>query len=404
MSEAVRTQKFSTRTAWDVEESEWARVLRERREAGKPVLDLTASNPTHCGFRYDGDAILEPLRDPAALEYDPDPRGRKPTREAVAVYYREKGVELAPDQIFLTTSTSEAYSFLFRLLCDPGDEVLIAQPSYPLFDFLATLDDVRLVAYSLFYDYGWHLDVEDVKRRITPRTRAIALVHPNNPTGHFTKPGERQALEAVCKEHGLTLIVDEVFLDYPLGDTGDASFAAGAHPVLTFVLSGLSKIAALPQMKAAWIACLGPADSLGEAMARLEMVADTFLSMNAPVQCALPSWLQEREPIQKQVRERTAANLAVLEDMLESRGLVSRLEVEAGWYAILRIPATEEDEAVALRLLNNTGVAVHAGRFFGFPGSGFLVVSLLAPSETFAAGIHYIINLYSDIESNQTSD
>jgi len=404
MSEGVGRQKFSARTAWDVEESDWARALRQRRAAGKPVLDLTASNPTHCGFSYDGEAILSALQDPAALDYDPDPRGRRPAREAVADYYRGHGAELNPDQIFLTTSTSEAYSYLFRLLCDPGDEVLIAQPSYPLFDFLAALDDVHLVSYSLFYDYGWHLDVEDVKQRITARTRAIALVHPNNPTGHFTKPGERQALEALCRERGLALIVDEVFLDYPLDAATPQSFAAGPHPVLTFVLNGLSKIAALPQMKAAWIACLGPEPSLREAMTRLEVVADTFLSMNAPVQCALPRWLRERSQIQDQIRERTAANLAALDVALASQRLVSRLEVEAGWYAVLRVPATEADETLALRLLEQAGVAVHAGRFFGFPVSGFLVLSLLPPLDVFLAGIKGILRLYNGLDRDPPSN
>ena len=189
-----------------------------------------------------------------------------------------------PEQIFLTTSTSEAYSFLFRLLCDPGDEVLIGQPGYPLFDFLARLDDVRLVSYELFYDHGWHLDLEALRRRMTPRTRAIVVVHPNNPTGHFTDRGAG-AIEALCREHGLALIVDEVFLDYGLDGHKRESFATGSHPVPTFVLSGLSKVAALPQMKAAWIACFAE----GEAMQRLEVISDTFLSMSAPIQCALPA-------------------------------------------------------------------------------------------------------------------
>ena len=203
----------------------------------------------------------------------------RPAREAISLYYRDHGTTVDPDQIFLTTSTSEAYSFLFRLLCDPGDEVLIGQPGYPLFDFLARLDDVRLVAYELFYDHGWHLDLESLRRRITPRTRAITLVHPNNPTGHFTAPAERAAIEELCREHGLALIVDEVFLDYAHpGCEGVKSFATGSHAVPTFVLSGLSKVAALPQMKAAWIACFAEP----EALQRLEIISDTFLSMSAP--------------------------------------------------------------------------------------------------------------------------
>ena len=213
----------------------------------------------------------------------------------MAGYYSDHGAPVDPEHILLTTSTSEAYSFLFRLLCDPGDEVLIAQPSYPLFDFLADLDDVRLVSYPLFYDYGWHLDPAALRERITTRTRAIALVHPNNPTGHYIKAAERAILEGICTERDLALIVDEVFLDYPLGESSlERSFSGGDHPVLTFVLSGLSKIAGLPQMKAAWMACFGPQPELDEALVRLEVIADTYLSMSAPIQWAMPELLAGR--------------------------------------------------------------------------------------------------------------
>ena len=253
--------RWSARTQWDLTETPWARHLARLRAAGAQLWDLTASNPTHCGFTYDAASILAPLNQPAALHYDPNPRGLLPAREAVSRYYREHGATVDAEQIFLTTSTSEAYSFLFRLLCDPGDEVLIGQPGYPLFDFLARLDDVRLVPYELFYDHGWHLDLEAIRSRLTPRARAIAVVHPNNPTGHFTRPGQRAALEELCREHHLALIVDEVFLDYGLTHTGE-SFATGEHAVPTFVLSGLSKVAALPQMKAAWIACFAEAEAL----------------------------------------------------------------------------------------------------------------------------------------------
>ncbi len=387
---------FSNRTAWDTQESEWARALRERRRAGQPVFDLTATNPTRCGFHYDP-ALLSPLADPAALEYEPDPRGLLRARTAVSAYYREHGAPLDPEQIFLTTSTSEAYSFAFRLLCDAGDEVLIAQPSYPLFDFLAALDDVRLVPYSLFYDYGWHLDIEALRQRITPRTRAIALVHPNNPTGHFTRQKEREALEAVCLEHDLALIVDEVFLDYGFSGEPARSFAAGPHPVLTFVLSGLSKVAALPQMKAAWIACFGPPQKLAEATTRLEIIADTFLSMNAPIQCAIPAWLGSRGDVQEQIRGRVAGNLTALDQILAGQSLLTRLDVEAGWYAVLRVPAIEDDEHTALQLLQQQGIAVHPGHFFGFRHSGWLVVSLLSDPTQFESGTKSIINYFSEL-------
>jgi alanine-synthesizing transaminase len=376
---------WSARTRWDLTQTPWAEQLARLRSVGARLFDLTASNPTRCGFAYDTESILAPLKNPAALEYEPDPRGLRPAREAISRYYRDHTAVVDPDQIFLTTSTSEAYSFLFRLLCDPGDEVLIGQPGYPLFDFLAQLDDVRLVSYPLFYDYGWHLDLEALRRRVTSRTRAIALVHPNNPTGHFTRPSERAAIEEVCREHGLALIVDEVFLDYRLGGDGGAqSFVTGPHPVPTFVLSGLSKVAALPQMKAAWVACFAAATE------RLEVISDTFLSMSAPIQHALPAWLKQRSGIQGQIKQRVEGNLEQLDVLLLRQTLVMRLEVEAGWYAVLRVPGVQPEEEMALDLLSQRAVVVHPGSFFGFAGQGWLVVSLLAPAEEFAAGIEQV--------------
>jgi len=385
---------FSTRTAWDVSETELARAIAERRASGLPLLDLTASNPTRCGFAYDEASILASLGDRESLVYDPDPRGMRRAREAVAGYYADHGAVVSAEDLFLTTSTSEAYSFLFRLLCDPGDEVLIAQPSYPLFDFLAQLENVRLVPYSLFYDHGWRLDAESIRRQITPRTRAIALVHPNNPTGHFTKDAERGELEAICAEHGLALIVDEVFLDYGIGGHAGRSLASGPHPGLTFVLSGLSKIAALPQMKAAWIAAFGPEQELKSALDRLEVIADTFLSMNAPVQCAMPHWIAGRDRLQSQISDRVEGNLRQLDEILGEQSLVSRLEVEAGWYAVLRVPAVIPGEQLAVRLVREQGVSVHPGYFFGFSGDGRLVVSLLTPADEFKPGALAICSIY----------
>jgi alanine-synthesizing transaminase len=386
--------KLSSRTAWDVAETDLTRSIRERRAAGLPLIDLTASNPTQCGFSYDEAAILPALSDRRALQYDPDPRGMQSARAAVAGYYADLHISVDPGRIFLTTSTSEAYSYLFRLLADPGDEVLIAQPSYPLFDFLAQLEDVRLVPYALFYDHGWHLDIESLRQRIGLKTRAIALVHPNNPTGHFTKPSEREALQELCVEYGLALIVDEVFLDYALTDQAAPSFAAGEHPALTFVLSGLSKVAALPQMKAAWIAAFGPEPELTEALDRLEIVADTFLAMNAPIQCALPAWLQGRREMQQQIRSRLSENLAILDEALATQNMVTRLDVEAGWYAILRVPALAPDEELAIRLVHEHGVSVHPGSSFGFADSGWLVLSLLVPSADFLTGVQSILDTF----------
>jgi aspartate/methionine/tyrosine aminotransferase len=381
-----RVMRFSRRTGWNTEESDLARAHRRRVEAGLPIADLTASNPTRCGFDFSPD-LLQALTDTRAFDYDPQPRGLLAAREAVCAYYKEHGVGLDPAQIVLTTSTSEAYSFLFRLVCDPGSEILVPQPGYPLFDYLAVLDDVRVGPAPLVYDHGWQIDPEGLRRAITPQTRAIVLVHPNNPTGHFTKPWEAEELGRLCREFELSLIVDEVFLDYSLGENS-SSFAAGLEGLPVFVVSGLSKIAGLPQMKAAWIVATGP--ERAAALERLEVIADTFLSMNAPVQWALPRWLEGRRAIQKQIRERTAANLAELDRQLAALPVVNRLKVEGGWYAVLRVPAIRPDEETVLALLD-AGVWVHPGYFFGLPNSGWLVVSLLGPEREFSTGVTGLI-------------
>ena len=388
MEEVMR---FSLRTGWNTEESDLARAHRCRVEAGLPLADLTASNPTRCGFEYPSD-LLKALTPAQALDYDPQPRGLLAAREAVCAYYYDQGVSVDPAQIVLTTSTSEAYSYLFRLVCDPGSEILVPQPGYPLFDYLAVLDDVRVRPAPLVYDQGWQIDPEGFRRAITAQTRAIVVVHPNNPTGHFTKPWEAVELARLCREFELSLIVDEVFLDYSFGQRS-ASFAADdLAPTLSdvpvFVVSGLSKIAGLPQMKAAWIVAKGPEHKA--ALDRLEVIADTFLSMNAPVQWALPRWLEGREAIQGQIRARTAANLAELDRQLTVLPVISRLDVEGGWYAILRIPALRPDEETVLALLE-AGVWVHPGYFFGLPEAGWLVVSLLGPEREFSTGVTALI-------------
>jgi alanine-synthesizing transaminase len=372
-------QNFSRRTAWDLASSDLSTAIASVKRQGGELLDLTLSNPTACGFAYDSEAILAPLANPFALNYDPDPRGLRSARESVSSYYADHGAPVDPDAILLTTSTSEAYSFLFRLLCDPGDEVLVAQPSYPLFDFLATLDDVRLIPYPLFYDYGWWIDFAELERRISPRTRAILLVHPNNPTGHWTHHAERERLEALCVRHNLALIVDEVFLDYPIAPAEPAkTFANGPHPALTFVLSGISKVAALPQMKVAWLATFGPPAVVAEALARLEVISDTFLSMNTPAQHALPVWLAARHDIQSQIRERVATNLVAL----SACGLET-LHLEAGWAAVLKLGKADP----ALGLLEDHGVLAHPGGFYGMVDPRLVVVSLLTMERDFATGV-----------------
>ena len=343
--------------------------------------------------------LLDALADPHALDYDPQPRGSLRGRQAVVRYYADHGAALDSEQIVLTTSTSEAYSFLFRLLCDPGTEILVPQPGYPLFDYLAVLDDVRVRYAPLVYDHGWQIEPEGFRRAITPAMRAIVLVHPNNPTGHFTKPWEAEELAALCREFDLSLIVDEVFLDYALAEQG-TTFASGLDGVPVFVVSGLSKIAGLPQMKAAWVVATGPEKS--SALDRLEVIADTFLSMNAPVQSALPAWLAGRADIQQQIKRRVAANLAELDRQLPQAPDVERLKVEGGWYAVLRIPAIRTGEQTALELLER-GVWVHPGHFFGMAASGWLVVSLLAPESEFRTAVTHLINYFGTDQAGNNS-
>jgi alanine-synthesizing transaminase len=385
---------FSERTNWNLAENELTAAIRQRRASGRELFDLTLSNPTQCGFDYDADALLAPLHNPLALHYEPDPLGQTTAREAVARYYNDAGASVSPDRICLTTSTSEAYSFLFRLLCNPGDEVLVASPSYPLFDYIARLDDVQLREYPLLYDpnadrvsgLGWSIDLHALHAAITSRTKAIILVHPNNPTGSFASQQERAELETLCAARGLALIVDEVFLDYAVAAT-EPSFATGGARCLTFVLSGISKVCGLPQMKASWIAACGPSSLVEKAMQRIEIIADTFLSMNAPVQHALPTWLETRHALQRQILDRTRANLTILDDHLRGTS-VQRLAMQAGWTAILRVPRTINGSEFVPAALDR-GVLVQPGDFYGL-GDARAVVSLLTPPEIWASGLRLL--------------
>ena len=386
---------FLKRTNWLLDENAYTRASHRLRASGKAIFDLTVSNPTACGFQYDEAAILGALAGPAALRYDPEPKGLLKARAAVAQYYQEKDSEAHVDleRLILTTGTSEAYSFLFRLLCEASDEIVIAQPSYPLLEFLAEIHDVKLCPFRLVYDHGWHIDFAALTAAINVRTRAIVLVHPNNPTGHFIARSEAEQLQKLCQEREVALVIDEVFLDYKFSaaDTSQqGSFVFDAR-TLTFVVSGLSKIAGLPQMKVGWIAAAGPDVPVREAIARLEIVADTYLSLNAPVQHALPMLLAQRGVMQPQIMRRVEKNLRTLDENLERQKLVSRLECEGGWCAVLRVPAVQPDEELAIRLMEDYSVLAHPGHFYDFPDDGYLVVSLLTPVEEFGEGIRAII-------------
>ena len=385
---------FASRTNWNLKQNRLAEALARHRASGRRLLDLTASNPTECGFHYDAPAIIRALCNPAVLQYQPQPRGLSAAREAVSSYYADRGTQVGADDLIMTVSTSEAYSFVFRLLCNPGDEILIPTPGYPLFDFLADLNDVKLVRYPLFYDHGWHIDLHALKQAINPRTRGVIVVHPNNPTGHYTRMAEIAALNALCAASKMAIIADEVFLDFTLGDAVAPSFGANSS-ALTFTMSGLSKISGLPQMKLAWIAVNGPEEAKREALARLELIADTYLSMNAPIQLAAPALLQSRTGFQKQLMARVRKNLAQLDSHLARQTQITRLEVEGGWYAVLRVPVTRSDEDLALELLDKHDVYLHPGHFYDFPGDGHLVVSLITPEAEFGEGVSRLVSACS---------
>jgi len=386
---------FSNRTAWNLEPNPLSKALADRLSSGKPVIDLTESNPTKCGFHFEAERILRALSGPAGLNYDPSPQGLLTARNAVVDYYRSRNCAINVSDIFLTTSTSEAYSFLFRTLCNPGDEVLIPQPGYPLFNFLADIQDVGTAPYPLIYDYGWQIDFHSLQRAITPRTRAIVVVNPNNPTGHFCKPDDMHRLNQICLEGRLALIADEVFLDFSLGKGVVQSFAANSE-ALTFTMSGLSKISGLPQMKVAWLIATGPEALKRQAVARLEMIADTYLSMNTPMQSAVPVLLELRHSFQQQCIARTRNNLAQLDKLLATQKWCTRLNLEGGWYAVVKVPAAGSDGDLALELLNSRGVYVHPGHFYDFPADGCVVVSLIAPELSFATGIEALVALIGE--------
>jgi alanine-synthesizing transaminase len=363
---------FSSRLDWNLQTNRLSALLRTKSQ----VLDLTESNPTRAGFEYPREEILDALADPRALRYDPEPRGLLCARDAVASYYGNIPVS----QILLTASTSEAYAYLFKLLCDPGDEILSPRPSYPLFEFLAGLESVRMVQYPLRYDGVWHIDFDALESAITPRTKAIVVVNPNNPTGSFLKRDEWSRLQTL----GVPILSDEVFSDYAFSpDDTSVRSLTGESEALTFSMSGLSKIAALPQMKLGWIIASGPGHEA--ALEQLELIADTYLSVATPVQIALPRLLAAAVGIREQILDRTRANLALL------RRSTVPLHVEGGWYATLHVPRTKTEEEWSLELLDKRDVLVQPGFYFDFESEAFLVLSLLTPPHVFAEGLRRLL-------------
>jgi len=388
---------FSRRTNWNLASNAFTKAIAEARAANQELIDLTVSNPLQAGIAPDTDAVLAALCNPEAVHYDPQPRGMVSARRAVCGYYHEAhGIyDLDPDRLFLTTSTSEAYSYIFRLLANPGDEILVPKPSYPLFEFLADLADVTPIAYPLVYDHGWQIDFDSLYKAATPQTRAVIVVHPNNPTGSYVSTEQGHALNAFCRDYETALIADEVFLDYAHDGAPRTSFVNNSE-VLTFVLSGVSKVSALPQMKLAWLVVSGPADHVTPALARLEVIADTYLSLNTPVQLAAPVLLDQRKEVQPLLLDRLRVNLGELDRQLVNYPSCTRFQTEGGWYAVLRVPAVKSDEELAIDLIRKVGVTVHPGHFYDFAGEGHIVLSLISDPVDCREGVARLLQVIGE--------
>jgi hypothetical protein len=379
---------FSSRLHWDFRTNRLTQALEALRRDGARILDLTESNPTRAGFEYPPE-IVRAFEDPRMLVYEPTPAGAAEAREAVASYYAARGARVETGRILLTASTSEAYSWLFKLLCDAGDQVLVPRPSYPLFEFLANLESVEVRPYPLAYHGGWAIDLEALAAAVSERTRVVVLVNPNNPTGAYVKRAELQTLSRLCAQRRMALVSDEVFSDYALGEAADGervTTLAGMEECPAFSMSGLSKVAGLPQMKLGWIVTSGPAELRAEAIEKLEWIADTYLSVSTPVACAAARLLACGVSVQRQIRERTAGNLAVARKALAGSA-AGILAVEGGWYITVQMPRIRGEEDWAIQLLTQEGVLTQPGFFYDFESEAFLIVSLLTVPEVFREGM-----------------
>lgn len=389
---------FSRRVPSDHSANRLSAAVQRRRAAGAPIIDLTESNPTRCGFRMDTGALLSSLGDPGSLVYEPHPQGLASARMAVAGYYADIGLPVDPECLFLTTGTSEAYAMVFKLLADPDEEVLVPTPGYPLLDVLTRLEGVRLIPYPLAYreparraSGGWAIDLELLRASISTRTRAVVVVSPNNPTGSYLKKAELDGLNVLCRDFGLALVVDEVFSDYARGpDPRRVRTAAGNGGALTFALNGFSKLVGLPQLKLGWIHVSGPGELARQARERLAYVTDAFLSVSAAVQHAAPAIFRLRAPVQEQIQARLAQNLAALQGGLSGIDSCRLLASEGGWYSVVRLPDGLPDEELAVDLLEQDGVLAHPGYFYDFAAGSHLVLSLLPPTGEFREGVSRI--------------
>lgn len=379
--------EFSRRTQWPESGNALTRLLAEKLGRGDPVIDLSESNPTRCGFDFLDSKILGPLGRQENLRYEPDPHGLVDARLAVSGYYRSKGMTVSPEQVFLTAGTSESYSFILRLLCDAGDCVLAPTPSYPLLDYLAALSDVELLKYRLRREGSWRVDGADVIRLFMKQPKGILVVNPNNPTGNFLGEEEITAMNRLCLEHGAAIVSDEVFIDFkwPGAATAERSLA-GNGEALTFTLNGISKMLGLPQMKLSWIVVSGPPAIRASAIRRLEIIADTFLSASTPSQRAFPEWMARRETARREILERLEQNLGTLRRVASEEGAFKILPAEGGWHAVVQVNSADDDEKLALELLRNHGVFVHPGYFYDVEEPGSLVLGLLGKPDSFEKG------------------
>ncbi len=390
---------FSDRSNWDQHPNALSVLLQNKTSRGDVILDLTESNPTRIGLDYDVGEILAALSQPQFMTYEPDPRGLIQARKAIAAYYADHGEGVDSDAVFLTASTSEAYSILFKLMGNPGDEILIPRPGYPLLSYLACFEGLNAISYPLRYDdrNGWSIDMDVLPAMINTKTKAIVLVNPNNPTGSYVRRRELTELGQVCRDCGIALIADEVFSDFMAAHNPDRIRTAVNHSnALTFVLNGFSKTVALPQVKLGWIVVTGDTDLSVKAMSRLEMMLDFYLSPSVPVQHAAKRLLQQRQMIQRQIFSRIASNANVLEEQISKISNIRSLVREGGWYAVIEISDAVFDEDRAVQLLDQDNTLVHPGYFYDFHRDGFLVVSLLPPVDTFSAGIARLIARFGD--------
>jgi hypothetical protein len=374
---------FSSRTDWNTTPNRLSSLAAEKRLRGESIIDLTESNPTKCEFSYPTEEILSALTEPSIVSYQPEPRGLLSARKAIAEYYAVHGIAITPEQIILTSSTSEAYSFLFKLLCNVGDEIVVPQPSYPLFEYLCQLNDITLRQYRLAYDGEWHIDFASLQAQFSHRTRAIVLVHPNNPTGSYLKQNEFDQICSLASEHHSSLIADEVFGPYDMSpDVHCANILTSQSFVPLFSLNGISKLLGLPQLKLSWIVVDGNLQQRDEALNRLDIIADTFLSVNTPVQVALPKLLRCSSDIGNQIRLRIQTNYRLLQKVFADSS-TSVLRVEGGWYSILQLPQKYSDDYWAEEILTHQNILIQPGHFFDMEQKSCIVISLLSVSDLF---------------------